>query len=133
LAAPRFNAVLLGIFAVFALLLAVVGIYGVISYFVSQRTHEIGIRIALGALPAHVLRLVMSEAMAITALGIGLGLAACFALTRYLTTLLFEIPPSDPLTIAAVSVILGVVALEASYLPARRAMKVDPVAALRHE
>jgi putative ABC transport system permease protein len=133
LVAPRFNAGLLGIFAALALLLAVVGIYGVISHSASQRTHEIGIRMALGALPANVLRLVMGEALAITALGIGLGLAACLGLMRYLASLLFEIPPTDPLTIAAVSLVVGAVALQASYLPARRATKVDPMAALRCE
>jgi putative ABC transport system permease protein len=133
LVAPRFNAGLLGIFAALALLLAVVGIYGVISHSASQRTHEIGIRMALGALPANVLRLVMGEALAITALGIGLGLAACLGLMRYLASLLFEIRPTDPLTIAAVSLIVGAVALQASYLPARRATKVDPMAALRCE
>ena len=133
LVAPRFNAVLLGIFAAFALLLAVVGIYGVISYSASQRTHEIGIRMALGALPATALRLLMGEVLVITALGIGLGLAACLGLMRYLASLLFEIRPTDPLTIAAVSLIVGVVALQASYLPARRATKVDPMAALRCE
>lgn len=133
LAEPRFNALLLGIFSGFALLLAIVGIYGVISYFVSQRTHEIGIRMALGALPANVLRLVMAEGLAILVLGIAFGLAGCVVLTRYMAGLLFEIRPTDPLTIAAVCVALGVVALLASYLPARRAMKVDPMAALRHE
>jgi len=127
LVAPRFNAGLL------ALLLAVVGIYGVISHSASRRTHEIGIRMALGALPANVLRLVMGEALAITALGIGLGLAACLGLMRYLASLLFEIRPTDSLTIAAVSLIVGAVALQASYLPARRATKVDPMAALRCE
>jgi putative ABC transport system permease protein len=133
LAAPRFNATLLGIFAGFSLVLAVVGIYGVISYFVSQRTHEIGIRMALGALPANVLRIVMSEALTIIAVGLALGIAACFALTRYMAGLLFQIRPTDPLTIAAVSIGLGAVALQASYLPARRAINVDPVTALRHE
>jgi putative ABC transport system permease protein len=133
LVAPRFNAGLLGIFAALALLLAVVGIYGVISHSASQRTREIGIRMALGALPANVVRLVMGEALAITALGIGLGLAACIGLMRYLASLLFEIRPTDPLTIAAVSLIVGAVALQASYLPARRATKVDPMAALRCE
>ncbi|HXY09516.1 MAG TPA: ABC transporter permease [Terriglobales bacterium] len=133
LVAPRFNAGLLGVFAVLALFLAVVGIYGVISHSASQRTHEIGIRMALGALPANVLRLVMGEALAITALGIGLGLAACLWLMRYLASLLFGIPPTDPLTIAAVSLVIGLVALQASYLPARRATKVDPIAALRCE
>ena len=133
LAEPRFNALLLGIFSGFALLLAIVGIYGVISYFVSQRTHEIGIRMALGALPANVLRLVMAEGLAILVLGTVFGLAGCVVLTRYMAGLLFEIRPTDPLTIAAVCGSLGVVALLASYLPARRAMKVDPMTALRHE
>ncbi|MGA7931395.1 MAG: ABC transporter permease [Candidatus Sulfotelmatobacter sp.] len=133
LVVPRFNAGLLGIFAALALLLAAVGIYGVISHSASQRTHEIGIRMALGALPANVLRLLMGEALAITALGIGLGLAACLGLMRYLASLLFELAPTDPLTIAAASLVVGVVALQASYLPARRATKVDPIAALRCE
>lgn len=133
LATPRFNAALLGIFAGLALLLATVGIYGVISHFVSQRTHEIGIRMALGAMPADVMRLVMSEALTITALGMALGGLACFVLTRYMGSLLFQIRPTDPVTMAAVSIGLGAVALHASYLPARRAIKVDPMAALRHE
>jgi len=133
LAGPRFNVVLLSIFAGSALLLAIVGIYGVISYFVSQRTHEIGIRMALGATPGNVLRLVMREGLSITALGTGLGLALCIALTRYMTGLLFEIKPTDPLSIAVVSLLLGAAALQASYLPARRALKVDPMSALRHE
>lgn len=133
LAVPRFNAFLLGIFAGLALLLAAVGIYGVISYFVSLRTHEIGIRIALGAMPVSVLRLLMGEALTITTLGIGLGVACCIALTRYLTALLFQIRPTDGLTIAAVSLVLGAVALLASYLPARHALNADPMAALRHE
>jgi predicted permease len=133
LLAPRFNTILLGIFAGFAFSLALVGIYGVISYFVSQRTHEIGIRIALGALPKNVLRLIMAEGLAITAFGIGLGLAGCFALTRYMAGLLFQIRPTDPMTIAIVSAVLGVVALQAAYIPARRAMSVDPIRALRHE
>jgi putative ABC transport system permease protein len=112
-----------------ALLLAVSGKYGVIWYFVSQRTHEIGIRMALGAVPANVLRLIMSEALAITVFGIGLGLAGCF----YMASLLFQIRPTGRLTTTVVCVVLGLVALHASYLPARRAMKVDPMAALRHE
>lgn len=133
LLAPRFNTMFLGIFAGFAFSLALVGVYGVISYFVSQRTHEIGIRIALGALPKNVLRLFMAEGLAITAFGIGLGLAGCFALTRYMAGLLFQIRPTDPMTIAIVSAVLGVVALQAAYIPARRAMSVDPITALRHE
>lgn len=133
LLAPRFNTMLLGIFAGFAFSLALVGVYGVISYFVSQRTHEIGIRIALGALPNNVLRLIMAEGLAITAFGIGSGLAGCFALTRYMAGLLFQIRPTDPMTIAMVSAVLGVVALQAAYIPARRAMSVDPIRALRHQ
>ncbi len=133
LLAPRFNTMLLGIFAGFAFSLALVGVYGVISYFVSQRTHEIGIRIALGALPNNVLRLIMAEGLAITAFGIGSGLAGCFALTRYMAGLLFQIRPTDPMTIAMVSAVVGVVALQAAYIPARRAMSVDPIRALRHQ
>ncbi len=133
LAAPRFNTTLLGIFAAFALLLAMIGIYGVIAYFASQRTHEIGIRMALGAVPKNILRLLMGEALAITLLGLTAGVAGALALTRYMANLLFEIRPTDPATIVAVCLVLGGVAAAASYLPVRRAMKVDPMIALRYE
>ncbi len=133
LAAPRFNAALLGIFAAFALLLAMVGIYGVLAYFATQRTHEIGIRMALGAMPNSVLRLLMGEAALMTLLGLALGLAGALSMTRYMSKLLFEIRPTDPLTLAIVCLILTAVAVGASYFPARRATKVDPVEALRYE
>jgi putative ABC transport system permease protein len=133
LLAARFNTMLLGVFAAFAFSLSLVGVYGVVSHFVSQRTHEIGIRIALGALPRNVLRLIMAEGLAITIFGIGLGLVGSFALTRYMAGLLFQIRPTDPITIAIMSAVLGVVALQAAYIPARRAMSVDPIRALRHE
>jgi putative ABC transport system permease protein len=133
LSSARFNTVLLGIFAVIAFTLAAVGIYGVISYDVTQRIHELGIRLALGAQPEHVTRLVVGQGAALAALGIVVGLAAAFALTRLMSTMLFGVEPRDFYTFASISILLGAVALAASYLPSRRAMALDPVAALRHE
>jgi putative ABC transport system permease protein len=133
LSVPRFNATLLGVFAGFALLLSMVGIYGVIAYFASQRTHEIGIRMALGARPRSILRLLMGEAAGISLLGVALGVGGALALTGYLSSLLFEIRPTDPATIAGVALALAAAALTASYIPARRATKVDPMVALRYE
>jgi putative ABC transport system permease protein len=132
-AGARFNTVLLGVFAVIAFTLAAVGIYGVVAYDVTQRTHELGIRLALGAQPGDVLRLVVGQGAALAAIGIGLGLAAASALTRLMSTMLFGVQPTDLYTFAAISVLLGAVALAASYLPSRRAMALDPVTALRHE
>ena len=130
---PRFRTTLLSIFAAIALLLAAVGIYGVMAYSVTQRTREIGIRMALGSTPAAVFRIVIGNALRLTAVGVAAGLLAAFALTRYLSGLLFQVRVLDPLTFTAVTVLLAVVALFASYLPARRATRVHPVIALRYE
>jgi len=132
-AAPNFNSLLMGIFAALALGLTAVGIYGVLSFAVSQRTHEIGIRMALGASRGDVLRLVVSQAMILAGIGIGIGILAALGLTRYVAALLFNVKPMNFTTYAAVAVILTFVALLASYVPARRATRVDPMTALRNE
>ena len=122
-----------GAFGLLALVLAAVGIYGVTSYTTRQRTHEIGIRMALGAGKQDVLRLVLGNGLRLTLLGVGLGLAASFALTRYLGSLLLGVTSTDALTISSVAILLCAVALFACFIPARRAMRVDPITALRYE
>jgi predicted permease len=132
-AQPRFTTALLGVLSGTALLLAIVGIYGVISYSVSERTQEMGIRLALGADRADIVRLVLRQALLLTLGGIGAGLAASLALTRLLSSMLYHVSATDPMTFAAGSLVFMAVALAASYFPARRATRVDPLVALRYE
>jgi putative ABC transport system permease protein len=133
MAPPRFRTTLIALFAAVALILACVGIYGVISYSVTQRTHEIGIRIALGAQRRNVLQLVLGQGALLAVIGVMLGLGGAFALTRLMASLLFGVTPTDAAIFTAVPLGLTAIALLASYLPARRATKVDPLVALRYE
>jgi putative ABC transport system permease protein len=130
---PRFTMMLVSLFALLALLLAAVGIYGVMAYSVNQRVHEIGIRLALGAQPASILTLVVGKGMLLVLVGLLAGVVGALALMRFLTTLLFGVSPTNPLTYGGVAVLLGLVALAACWLPARRAARVDPMVALRYE
>ncbi len=132
-AQPRFSLILLGLFATVALILAVFGLYAVMAYSVSQRTREIGIRLALGAEAGDVLKLIVRQGLVVLLIGIVIGIAGALALTRLMRTLLFEVSVIDPLTFASIPLILAVVALFACWIPARRATKVDPLIALRHE
>jgi putative ABC transport system permease protein len=132
-AAPRFRTTLVAIFALVGLALAAIGIYGVMAYVVAERTHELGLRVALGATARDVVTMVLRETLALAAVGLAAGLAGALAATRLIGTLLFGIAPTDPATFAAIAAVIAGTALAASYVPARRAMRVDPMVALRHE
>jgi putative ABC transport system permease protein len=129
----RFAVVVLGAFACLALILAVVGIYGVMAYSVTQRTNEIGVRIALGAQRGGILRLIIGQSLWLVVIGLSVGLTGAVALSGVLGSLLYEVKPRDPWTFAVVTIVLLTVALAAAFIPARRASRVDPVAALRAE
>ncbi len=132
-AQPRFRTLLLGLFGTIALILAAVGIFGVMSYSVSRRTHELGIRMALGAQPGSVLGMVLRETLTLTLVGIAVGVPCALAAARLIKGLLFNVTLYDPITLALVPLVLVAIGALASYVPARRAMKVDPMIALRHE
>ena len=132
-AANRFNMSLFGLFAAIAMSLTIVGIFGVMNYAVTQRTQEIGIRMALGAQPGQVRALILKQGLVLSAVGLTIGLGGCFIVTRWLASLLFGVSTIDPLILAAVAVTLAAVALLTCYIPARRATKVDPIIALKHE
>jgi putative ABC transport system permease protein len=129
----RFNTLLLGLFAGLATLLAAVGIFGVMNYSVALRTRELGLRMALGAQPGRVLLLVLRQGLLLTLIGIGVGLLGALALTRLMSSLLFGVEATDPATFAAIVLLLAAVSLLACYIPARRATRIDPLIALRHE
>ena len=129
----RMQAILLTIFSAIVLVLASIGIYGVLAYAVTQRTHELGLRAALGASRSTLLTLMLVRGLILTLIGLVIGLGGALWLTRYISTILYNVPPRDPATLAWVAAVLSVVALLACYIPARRATKVDPMVALRYE
>jgi putative ABC transport system permease protein len=129
----RFYLRLLGAFGLTALVLAAVGIYGLVSFGVAQRTQELGIRLTLGALPSGILRMIMGQGLRLTIAGLAFGILGAAILTRFISSLLFGVTPTDPVTLALASAVIVVCAMAASYIPARRAMRVDPTVALRHE
>ena len=133
LAPRRFVVTVLGVFATMALLMAVIGLYGVISYAVTQRTQELGVRVALGAQPSEILALVLGQGMKLAGIGVGVGLMASLIVSRLLRNELFHVSAFDPLTFASMAAALVGAALLASYMPARRATRVDPMVALRYE
>ncbi len=133
LARRHFSMLMLGLFAVLALMLATVGIYGVMSYVVTQRAREIGIRLALGATPRGILGLVVRQGMRLTLAGVGIGLLGAFAITRLMSSLLFGVGTMDPFTFGAIAMLLSAVALIAIYVPAQRAARIDPMISLRCE
>jgi ABC-type antimicrobial peptide transport system permease subunit len=129
----RFNLTLVGVFALAALVLAMVGVFGVLAYSVAHRTQEIGVRIALGATPGGILKMVLGQGLLTVAIGLIVGLAGSLLLTRTMRSMLFEISPNDPITIVGIALLLLLIAMLASYIPARRATRVDPMIALRYE
>jgi len=133
LGSRRFNVILIGFFGITALLLATAGVFGVMAYSVSRRTREFGVRIALGATSGNVLRMVLGQGMRTIAIGVAVGIAGSFALTKTVSSLLFGVTATDPITFVGVTLLLIAVALLACYIPARRATKVDPMEALRSE
>src|SRR5579884_2760576 len=133
IAQEKFNMLLLGLFAALAMVLATVGVYGLVAYRVGQRLHEIAIRMSLGAQPRQVMALAVSDGARLALIGVAIGIPGALAVTRVMSSLLFEVKPTDPATFVLVSVALAVVAVAAAAVPARRAMRVDPAAALRNE